>query len=162
MKELNSFTVEQLNDFIKSDHAQCGDVAALARIALAAKRAEPVGYLEQNHLDYLRSGSDADIWPEGGAGDIPIYLTPQPNSPEIPDGWIKCSDRMPEDDQVVVIINSGHGFLYEAAVVTRRGPHFDLMDGLEASNYDGGEVVRLDMEATHWMPLPAAPEKENG
>lgn len=87
MKELDSFTVEQLNDFIKSDHAQCGDVAALARIALAAKRAEPVGYLEQNHLDYLRSGSDADIWPEGGAGDIPIYLAPQPNSPEIPDGW---------------------------------------------------------------------------
>lgn len=40
MKELDSFTVEQLNDFIKSDHAQCGDVAALARIALAAKRAE--------------------------------------------------------------------------------------------------------------------------
>ncbi|EKN3575992.1 hypothetical protein O1F58_004000 [Yersinia enterocolitica] len=87
MKELDSFTVEQLNDFIKSDHAQCGDVAALARIALAAKRAEPVGYLEQNHLDYLRSGSDADIWPEGGAGDIPVYLAPQLNSPEIPEGW---------------------------------------------------------------------------
>ncbi|HDL8463709.1 TPA: hypothetical protein PXR50_004208, partial [Yersinia enterocolitica] len=87
MKELDSFTVEQLNDFIKSDHAQCGDVAALARIALAAKRAEPVGYLEQNHLDYLRSGSDADIWPEGGAGDIPVYLTPQLNSPEIQEGW---------------------------------------------------------------------------
>ncbi|HEI6782542.1 hypothetical protein [Yersinia enterocolitica] len=87
MKELDSFTVEQLNDFIKSDHAQCGDVAALARIALAAKRAEPVGYLEQNCLDYLRSGSDADIWPEGGAGDIPVYLAPQLNSPEIPEGW---------------------------------------------------------------------------
>ncbi|HDW2130013.1 TPA: hypothetical protein RLP34_001775 [Yersinia enterocolitica] len=87
MKELDSFTVEQLNDFIKSDHTQCGDVAALARIALAAKRAEPVGYLEQNHLDYLRSGSDADIWPEGGAGDIPVYLTPQLNSPEIQEGW---------------------------------------------------------------------------
>ncbi|HEN3587721.1 TPA: hypothetical protein U5E11_002304, partial [Yersinia enterocolitica] len=56
-------------------------------IALAAKRAEPVGYLEQNHLDYLRSGSDADIWPEGGAGDIPVYLAPQLNSPEIPEGW---------------------------------------------------------------------------
>lgn len=87
MKELDGFTVEQLNDFIKSDHTQCGDVAALARIALAAKRAEPVGYLEQNHLDYLRSGSDADIWPEGGAGDIPVYLTPQLNSPEIQEGW---------------------------------------------------------------------------
>lgn len=161
MKELDSFTVEQLNDFIKSDHTQCGDVAALARIALAAKRAESVGYLEQNHLDYLRSGSDADIWPEGGAGDIPVYLTPQLNSPEmlegwklvpieitkamrdawdsapnghedddvnmcnayrdmlaaapepqtqqqnipeiIPQGWIKCSDQMPENDEFVRI-----------------------------------------------------------
>ncbi|HFI1933481.1 TPA: hypothetical protein ACGPMY_003918 [Yersinia enterocolitica] len=42
MKALDSFTVEQLNDFIESDHAQCGDIAALALIALAAKRAEPV------------------------------------------------------------------------------------------------------------------------
>ncbi|EOD4109773.1 hypothetical protein ACJQ6O_004042 [Yersinia enterocolitica] len=97
MKELDGFTVEQLNDFIKSDHTQCGDVAALARIALAAKRAEPVGYLEQNHLDYLRSGSDADIWPEGGAGDIPIYLTPQLNSPEIPEGWISIPRDMLAD-----------------------------------------------------------------
>ncbi|HEI6857409.1 TPA: hypothetical protein SK265_000110 [Yersinia enterocolitica] len=97
MKELDSFTVERLEKLISAGEAAkdnhdgvrvAGEsLAALARIALAAKRAEPVGYLEQNHLDYLRSGSDADIWPEGGAGDIPIYLTPQPNSPEIPDGW---------------------------------------------------------------------------
>lgn len=40
MKELDSFTVEQLNDFIKSDHAQCGDVAALARIALVVSKAQ--------------------------------------------------------------------------------------------------------------------------
>ncbi len=88
MKELDSFTVERLEEltalsFPPSHH----ELTALARIALAAKRAEPVGYLEQNHLDYLRSGSDADIWPEGGAGDIPVYLAPQLNSPEIPDSW---------------------------------------------------------------------------
>ncbi|MFM1509575.1 hypothetical protein WFP10_17600 [Yersinia enterocolitica] len=94
MKELDSFTVERLeeirNSFLdcnKETSPSIGEIFALIDIALAAKRAEPVGYLEQNHLDYLRSGSDADIWPEGGAGDIPIYLTPQPNSPEIPDGW---------------------------------------------------------------------------
>ncbi|EPP7677875.1 TPA: hypothetical protein ACHW2M_004564 [Yersinia enterocolitica] len=91
MKELDSFTVERLEEILNFDlprhPAALEEIVALARIALAAKRAEPVGYLEQNHLDYLRSGSDADIWPEGGAGDIPIYLTPQPNSPEIPDGW---------------------------------------------------------------------------
>ncbi|HDW8052717.1 TPA: DUF551 domain-containing protein [Yersinia enterocolitica] len=209
MKELDSFTVEQLNDFIKSDHAQCGDVAALARIALAAKSAEPVGYLEQNHLDYLRSGSDADIWPEGGAGDIPAYLTPQLNSPEIPDswklvpieptqnmvdahisgmqlagfsrayrdmlaaapepqnqqqnipenipqGWIKCSDQMPEDCQTVLCNNmltelSGIPFIADYVGM------FDLHDG---TRYEAGFYVnRTPQTVTHWMTLPAAPEK---
>ncbi|MBX9496080.1 hypothetical protein J8Z86_08320 [Yersinia enterocolitica] len=93
MKELDSFTVDRLKDLINQYvHEEYNDVSdeeviKLVSIALAAKRAEPVGYLEQNHLDYLRSGSDADIWPEGGAGDIPVYLTPQLNSPEIQEGW---------------------------------------------------------------------------
>ncbi|HDL7751771.1 TPA: hypothetical protein PXP51_004215 [Yersinia enterocolitica] len=94
MKELDSFTVERLGE-IKNAFLDChketapsiGEIFALIDIALAAKRAEPIGYLEQNHLDYLQSGSDADIWPEGGAGDIPVYLAPQLNSPEIPEGW---------------------------------------------------------------------------
>ncbi|EMW3576784.1 DUF551 domain-containing protein, partial [Yersinia enterocolitica] len=74
-------------DCNKETAPSIGEIFALIDIALAAKRAEPVGYLEQNHLDYLRSGSDADIWPEGGAGDIPVYLAPQLNSLEMPDGW---------------------------------------------------------------------------
>ncbi|EMQ4303654.1 hypothetical protein WG886_004360, partial [Yersinia enterocolitica] len=83
--DLEQFSEETLQGLISGEYFPSTHAAqALARIALAAKRAEPVGYLEQNHLDYLRSGSDADIWPEGGAGDIPVYLTPQLNSPEIP------------------------------------------------------------------------------
>lgn len=74
--------------------------------------------------------------------------------------WIKCSERMPDDGQIVAIINAGHGEIYEAATVTRSGTHFILMDGLEASNYDGGAVVTLSMEATHWMPLPEPPKDE--
>ncbi|HDL8497016.1 TPA: DUF551 domain-containing protein [Yersinia enterocolitica] len=170
MKELDSFTVERLEEIIAEEGYSAmrtpknDEVRALARIALAAKRAEPVS-LKSAIVKFKEYNIGFPV--EKLKADFVISwclnnLTPQLNSPEIPDGWIKCSDRMPEDDQVVVIINSGHGFLYEAAVVTRRGPHFDLMDGLEASNYDGGAVVRLDMEATHWMQLPAAPEKENG
>ncbi|EKN4696950.1 DUF551 domain-containing protein [Yersinia ruckeri] len=234
MKELDSFTVERLEEILNFDlprhPSALEEIVALARIALAAKRAEPV---YQYHTGIINEEGDIDwYWVDCDKGFYSqydnqhrriVYTTPRLNSPEvsdgwklvpiepnwemlsadgckehhkgetclhhdnrkriwqamlaaapepqnqqqnipenIPQGWIKCSDQMPEDDQVVVIINSGHGFLYEAAVVTRRGPHFDLMDGLEASNYDGGAVVRLDMEATHWMPLPAAPEKENG
>ncbi|HEI6705630.1 TPA: DUF551 domain-containing protein [Yersinia enterocolitica] len=147
MKELDSFTVEQLNDFIKSDHAQCGDVAALARIALAAKRAEPVGYLEQNHLDYLRSGSDADIWPEGGAGDIPVYLTPQLNS-QVPLGsWIKCSDQMPEVGDVVITAYQG---CTNVGQMERSGKTYRYFTSIASGR---------ELPATHWMTLPAAPEK---
>ncbi|HGE7400937.1 TPA: hypothetical protein ACJ75O_000012 [Yersinia enterocolitica] len=93
MKELDSFTVEQLNDFIKSDHAQCGDVAALARIALAAKRAEPVTWWtgpEPTKTGELESYHDH----ETGSHYLPLVVslsayntTPQLNSPEIPDSW---------------------------------------------------------------------------
>ncbi|EPI9085354.1 hypothetical protein ACTBT5_000703 [Yersinia enterocolitica] len=94
MKELDSFTVEQLNDFIKSDHAQCGDVAALARIALAAKRAEPV---YQYHTGIINEEGDIDwYWVDCDKGFYSqydnqhrriVYTTPQLNSPEIQEGW---------------------------------------------------------------------------
>ncbi|MGQ6276420.1 hypothetical protein ACUNDX_06730 [Serratia sp. IR-2025] len=35
---------------------------------------KPVGFIEQSGMAYLRSGADADIWPDGGRGDdIPLY-----------------------------------------------------------------------------------------
>ncbi|WP_143712123.1 DUF551 domain-containing protein [Yersinia intermedia] len=170
MKELNGFTVERLEGLIGDAETwsfvkvPARELKALARIALAAKRAEPVS-LESAIAKFKEYNIGFPV--EKLKADFVISwcltnLSPQLNSQVPLSSWINCIDQMPEDDQVVVIINSGHGFLYEAAVVTRRGPHFDLMDGLEASNYDGGAVVRLDMEATHWMQLPAAPAKENG
>ncbi|EKN4723994.1 DUF551 domain-containing protein [Yersinia enterocolitica] len=162
MKELDGFTVERLEEILNFDlprhPAALEEIVALARIALAAKRAEPVGYLEQNHLDYLRSGSDADIWPEGGAGDIPIYLTPQPNSPEIPDGWIKCSDRMPENDEFVRIWP-----LPDFGVELHVGQYIKFHKegpGWFAQVYEYNYGVEFyPITVTHWMPLPAAPEK---
>ncbi|EPB0881208.1 hypothetical protein ACRASO_002710 [Yersinia enterocolitica] len=113
MKELDSFTVEQLNDFIKSDHAQCGDVAALARIALAAKRAEPVAYgtLQKEFCDEERSlftdKDSASKYSESCYDLTPLYTTPQLNSPEIPEGWklapIKPTAGMVECGNVAVI-----------------------------------------------------------
>ncbi|HGE7400953.1 TPA: DUF551 domain-containing protein [Yersinia enterocolitica] len=165
MKELDGFTVEQLNDFIKSDHAQCGDVAALARIALAAKRAEPIyqyqsGVCTFDDIEWVWYDCDKGFYEQYDSTRRRIvYTTPQLNSPEIPEGWIKCSDQMPEDDQVVAIVDAGHGCFYGGAVVSRSGSNFHLIGGLSAENYDGGAVVELDMEATHWMPLPTPPEK---
>ncbi|EKN5977992.1 DUF551 domain-containing protein [Yersinia enterocolitica] len=140
MKELDGFTVEQLNDFIKSDHTQCGDVAALARIALAAKRAEPVAYITYN--GYLIHAGDPKL--SEYSDPQPLYDTPQLNS-QVPLGsWIKCSDQMPEDDTLCLGVD-------ECGVIWTM--HFD--DG--EFRADTGDVD--DLEISHWMPLPAAPEK---
>ncbi|EPA3162765.1 DUF551 domain-containing protein [Yersinia enterocolitica] len=163
MKELDSFTVEEIEEIISSCRQEIHNtptsdefpvsprlLLSLARIALAAKRAEPVGYLEQNHLDYLRSGSDADIWPDGGAGDIPVYLTPQLNY-QVPLGsWIKCSDQMPESQQWGLVW--AKWFNQQVLCWEDVGGQWTDFDG---QSYSQDQI-------THWMPLPAAPEKENG
>lgn len=162
MKELNSFTVERLEEITElkalsfpPSHAES---AALARIALAVKRAEPVGYWN----DACDLDDGAFSYANDAGCTRPLYTTPQLNS-QVPLGsWINCSDQMPEDDQVVAIVDAGHGCFYGGAVVSRSGPNFHLIGGLSAENYDGGAVVELDMESTHWMPLPTPPEKENG
>ncbi|EOA7127677.1 DUF551 domain-containing protein [Yersinia enterocolitica] len=144
MKELDSFTVEQLNDFIKSDHAQCGDVAALARIALAAKRAEPV---YQYHTGIINEEGDIDwYWVDCDKGFYSqydnqhrriVYTTPQLNS-QVPLGsWINCSDQMPEDDEYYLTHSTA---------------------GVDVTIFHDGRFQ--DEYATHWMPLPAAPESE--
>ncbi|OVZ87943.1 DUF551 domain-containing protein [Yersinia intermedia] len=170
MKELDSFTVERLEEIIAEEGYSAmrtpknDEVRALAAIALAAKRAEPVS-LESAIEKFKAYNIGFPV--EKLKADFVISwcltnLTPQLNS-QVPLGsWINCSDQMPEDDQVVAIVDAGHGCFYGGAVVSRSGPNFHLIGGLSAENYDGGAVVELDMEATHWMPLLAAPEKENG
>lgn len=51
-----------------------------ARIALASLEAEPVCVIDQSNLDYLKSGSDADVWPASRAemGDVLLYRAAPP------------------------------------------------------------------------------------
>ncbi|ELI8151058.1 hypothetical protein ABPD10_004282 [Yersinia enterocolitica] len=132
MKELDSFTVEQLNDFIKSDHTQCGDVAALARIALVAKRAEPVGYLCEwdngNQVIYYGEAGNSldDDWSSQPSvhKNLPIYTTPQLNSPEIPEGW-------PTEDMVIAGFESGAWDALSSAVLKRQGWPYSCRESAE-------------------------------
>nr|WP_249539952.1 DUF551 domain-containing protein [Escherichia coli] len=77
------------------------------------------------------------------------------NYPVIPDGWISCSERMPEKGQNVLIsvnIDSEAGpLIYSARYIGstfRRG-------GITVSP---GNALG---QATHWMPLPAPPQEVN-
>ncbi|HHX8939976.1 TPA: hypothetical protein ACVPL5_001886 [Yersinia enterocolitica] len=92
MKELDSFTVERLEELSTKENIP--EVAALARIALAAKRAEPDyhivrrlftdGYGTYIELDvYIEKLDASKSKDDHGGVIIPVYTTPQLNSPEM-------------------------------------------------------------------------------
>lgn len=60
---------------------------ALARIALASLEAEAVCVIDQSNLDYLKSGSDADVWPASRTemGDVLLYRSATPAPVSVPD-----------------------------------------------------------------------------
>ncbi|EDH6463174.1 hypothetical protein CB433_00275 [Salmonella enterica subsp. enterica serovar Newport] len=71
---------------------------------------------------------------------------PDGNSPVSPDGWISCSERMPaQDDWVLIYSKYGE---YLAGQV--QGKYVELNDG----------TLSWLGAALHWMPLPAAPEPD--
>lgn len=73
--------------------------------------------------------------------------------------WISVEDRLPKDGQLVVAAK-----VYEysdepdAAVCWfLNGIFVANNEALEAENFDGGAVIQLDIEPTHWMTLPPPP-----
>ena len=71
--------------FPESEKAQMD--LELARIALASLEAEAVCVIDQSNLDYLKSGSDADVWPASRAemGDVLLYRSATPAPVSVPD-----------------------------------------------------------------------------
>ncbi|HEA3475076.1 TPA: DUF551 domain-containing protein [Escherichia coli] len=225
-----------------------------ARIALASLEAEPVCVIDQSNLDYLKSGSDADVWPASRAemGDVLLYrsATPAPvsvpaameidddfdsafehgkavgwnayraamlqaepvsnsdelpldylqghkdglewaaqlaeanhpqtgdwlyddpielarairkgpdmptvqggNSPVTPDGWISCSERMPNDKQYVWCWGKSYGW---TECDTFEG-YYDCSRNKWWAVTDNGEEPAS--KVTHWMPLPEPPQE---
>ncbi|RTP07007.1 DUF551 domain-containing protein [Enterobacter hormaechei] len=68
------------------------------------------------------------------------------NSPMVPDGWVACSERMPEQF-VEVLVCTEDGSRYVAALN-------------QSMNWDDGDFFDDIQYVTHWMPLPAAPQQE--
>ena len=111
----------------------------------------------------------AGVWPEDGElseltwcshnqhHDDTLYVRADlvnGNSPVTPDGWISCSERMPEIRQTVIGWN---GYAVRQCVYTRneyaktqkgREPRFETLTGI----WHG---------VTHWMPLPEPPQEVN-
>ncbi len=141
----------------------------------AMLQAEPVSNSDELPLDYLQGHKDGLEWaaqlaeanhPQTGDWlyDDPIDLAKAirkgpdmptvqgGNSPVTPDGWISCSERMPDDGQHVIILCDGAFVLYAQY---RDGEFFDVVR-------NGEEFFETQSRnVTHWMPLPDPPQEVN-
>lgn len=142
-----------------------GPLKHLSKEALEAA-AEPDDLSEWADMQFLlwdaqrRAGiSDAEItaamenklkinmerqWPEPKDGEPRLHIKEPGNSPVIPDSWISCSERMPAQDDWILIY-SKHGE-YMAGQV--QGEYVELSDG----------TLSWLGNALFWMQLPQLPE----
>lgn len=79
------------------------------------------------------------------------YIPLSGNSPVIPGGWISCSERMPEDEQEVIVHNK-LGYRYVSYFDEHSGLFFDMRGGNQMNCIE-------HILVTHWMPLQAAPQQ---
>ena len=151
---------------------------ALALVAQASLEAEPVLYMNRftGKTFSLEEQPGADKEPEIY---VPLYAAPpdsaamlqagnfrekkgsstnnfreisetSTNHPVTPDGWISCSERMPDDGQHVIILCDGAFVLYAQY---RDGEFFDVVR-------DGDEFFETQSRnVTDWMPLPEPPQE---
>ncbi|EKQ9543598.1 DUF551 domain-containing protein [Escherichia coli] len=85
------------------------------------------------------------------------------NSPVTPDGWISCSDRMPEmgERQYYVLAADFKNNYPPSIPNTQVGVYGDWFNDGNPTWDDGdGEDLHLK-EVTHWMPLPEPPQEVN-
>lgn len=77
------------------------------------------------------------------------------NSPVTPNGWISCSERMPNDKQYVWCWGKSYGWTecdtFEGYYDWSRNKWWAVTD-------DGEEPAS---KVTHWMPLPEPPQEVN-
>ncbi|WP_437125042.1 DUF551 domain-containing protein [Escherichia coli] len=90
--------------------------------------------------------------PQNAQQNIPENI-PGGNSPVIPDGWISCSERMPDDKQYVWFFGESRGF---AGRDTFEG-YYDWSRNKWWAVTDIGEEPAS--KVTHWMPLPEPPQE---
>ncbi|HGC1912125.1 TPA: DUF551 domain-containing protein [Escherichia coli] len=98
--------------------------------------------------------------PQNAQQNIPENI-PGGNSPVIPDGWISCSERMPEmgERQCYVLAADFKNNYPPNIPNTQVGVYGDWFNDGNPTWDDGdGEDLYLK-EVTHWMPLPEPPQE---
>ncbi len=99
-----------------------------------------LGRFQEAMLQNGNSPAQSDCCPEQN------YIAPAQDgdSPVIPDGWVACSELMPEQFKAILAFNE-YGEVWSGA--------YDRYWNFYCDNL-------LVEHVTHWMPMPAAPQQE--
>ncbi|WP_105284618.1 DUF551 domain-containing protein [Escherichia fergusonii] len=141
----------------------------LARIALASLEAETVAWkitftqIDREYNTFTGMYSDKVEVERWGrlhkACNFRVDITPLYTAkpvPVTPDGWISCSERMPEKGQNVLISVNFDSSLVEPLICSARYTGSTFRRG-DATIKPGNGIE----QATHWMPLPEPPQEVN-
>lgn len=155
-KHPSEVTLVRPEDDDKAEAAQWSGWSYKALYAEPQVRVAPEDllYMAASAIEDLLSNIDrsgAGVW-----ADIPAKLrraamlqsfgnSEQLNSPVIPDGWVACSELMPEQFKAILAFNE-YGEVWSGA--------YDRYWNFYCDNL-------LVEHVTHWMPLPAAPQQED-
>ncbi|MDF7719216.1 DUF551 domain-containing protein, partial [Enterobacter hormaechei subsp. xiangfangensis] len=84
-------------------------------------------------------------------------VEPVSNRDELPEGWVACSERMPDIGTEIFYFCQDDG-LRDCGIVSSSNfsDKSDAQLYVHAEGYD----LRFGVDITHWMPLPAAPQQE--
>ncbi|APK02261.1 DUF551 domain-containing protein [Escherichia coli] len=135
-----------------------GNILAALRIALASLEAEPVAWkvtftqIDREYNTFTGMYSDkaeVERWVRlhkacNFRADITPLYTAKP-VPVTPDGWISCSERMP-DKLIPVMVMYEDGEMWSA-----------MWNG---NRWDDGTEYPDPHSVTHWREMPAAPQQE--
>jgi hypothetical protein len=142
-----------------------GNILSALRIALASLEAEPVAWkvtftqIDREYNTFTGMYSDkaeVERWVRlhkacNFRADITPLYTAQP-APVTPDGWISCSERMPDTKTAVLV----------AVEFDRKGDWrmkwATYIPGHPDAN-DGWIIPGASWKPSHWMPLPEPPQE---
>lgn len=79
------------------------------------------------------------------------------NRPELPDGWVACSERMPDIGTEIFYFCQDDG-LRGCGIVS--SSNFSGKGDAELYVHAEGYDLHFGVDISHWMPLPAAPQQE--
>ena len=159
--DLEQFTDLELEGMAHGNNPVANAYRELLAFRMAEKQAKPFGYLCEwdngNQVIYYGEAGNAidDDWSVMPSvhKNLPLYTTPQPPH-AVQDGWIKCSDRLPDDDSFVLVTNGKH---------TGMGAYLrdDRLEDDERWQDEHFEFINKQSKypVTHWMSLPPNPEK---